>query len=438
MQKRRHRKSASIAICAFLLAFGGLNPAAQNMAQAGPAAHAVINEIQVDSVVGTGGTDDDWVELFNPTAAPVVLDGWSLQKTSSSGSSLSKQTLSGTIPASGYFLIVKDGASTTPELKQKADLLAASSFSLASNNIVYLVNDNSNIASSTGDPNIVDFVGFGTASYFEGSAAAPNAAEAKSITRSPDGEDTDRNSIDFILQDTPTPANSAQNEGDNIGGDVLLTVQLSADPITNLNANGADINFSVNADASAQVLYGLTDSYGSSTVLSDVIANNTNSITLAGLACDKTYHYSVYAEKGGGNDQTPDGQFKTLPCGIAVTSLAMTRTGAKASNNYADGWEWKFNISVWDMGEQFLKMKFSQWNGPNSLDAGGNMQYSVDNGSTWTDIISNNSYSAIGAHISGIDKSTNAGRQVEIVVRMKVPAGTLMGHYSANYGILTE
>ena len=43
----------------------------------------LITEVQIDSIVGTGGTNDDWVELYNPNGSDVSLKGWSVQKFSS-------------------------------------------------------------------------------------------------------------------------------------------------------------------------------------------------------------------------------------------------------------------------------------------------------------------------------------------------------------------
>ena len=83
-------------------------------------------------------------------------------------------------------------------------------------------------------------------------------------------------------------------------------------------------------------------------------------------------------------------------------------------------------------------MKFNQWTGAGSLNSGGNMKYSVDNSATWVDIAENGIYPVSGVNISGIDNSANAGRQVKILVKMKVPTGTSAGYYNSSYGILTE
>ncbi len=431
---RRTSISAGIFFAVCLFAAGA------NAASAGIAGHVVINEIQVDSIAGAGGTDDDWVELYNPTAAAVNLEGWSIQKASGSGGTLVNQPLSGTIQAGGYFLVVRDGATTSQSLRDIADLLAPDAFSIANNNIVYLVNDQTAIANNLTDPNIVDFAGFGIAAYYEGTAAAPGISETKSISRVPDGEDTDQNSIDFVIRDNPTPQHSVAVSQNSIGGTVVLTVTPGTQAVKDISATGANIEFSVNSDGQAKIRYGLDSTYGSETDFSAFSENTARTISLTGLQCGTLYHYSVFAENSLGteNDSTADAVFETLPCGLMLNSLVMTKTQAKANNQYADGWEWKFNLTVWNMGETKLKMKFDAWTGPAALDAGSNMEFSSDNGATWMPIGGNGAYPAIGADISQTDLSPDDGRQVEMIVRMKVPHGTLAGYYDSNYGILTE
>ncbi len=441
MQTRRNCKIPILTTGIFLIFGIGICLLSADKARADLADYVVVNEIQTDSISGAGGTNDDWVELYNPTAGDIVLDGWSIQKTSSSGlaSSIRKTTLSGTIAAGGYLLIVRETATTT--LTEMADILALDSFSLADHNIVYLVNNDVNITDYT-DENIIDFVGFGTASYYEGSGAAPNPPDTKSIARYQDGEDTDNNDVDFVVQDNPTPQNSEEDD-DGVDGTVLVTITPNAQPVQNIGPTSADIVFQVNSDGNALINYGLDDSYGSSTVAEAISANIDKTISLDGLNCETTYHYSIYAENTSGDDSdnTIDATFTTLPCGIVVHDITITKTAAKANDVPEDGWEWVFDITVWDTSETILKMKFDQWdqsNGVETVDAGGNMQFSVDNGVTWFNITANGDYPALGADISGIGNDDTAGRQVAITVRMKVPVGTLAGHYDSSYGILTE
>lgn len=410
-------------------------------AQAALATHAVINEIHIDSVSGAGGYDDDWVELYNPTDSAVTLDGWSLQKHNATGGSFYNQALSGTIAAGGYLLVVRDGSTTAAALTAAADVLASDSFSLTNDDTVYLVNDGTDVTPGSPGAHVVDYVGYGSTSYHEGAAPAPAIAEATSIARVPAGEDTNDNSADFAVQATPSPQ-SAGDGSSNVSGTVALTLTPASEPAQNIGATTADIVFSVNADASVVVNYGLDAGYGSASASQTVAANTETGVTLEGLACGTVYHYSIEATNSADaadTDATADATFATLPCGIELDDLTMTKTSAKAKDAYTDGWEWNFAITVWNEAETSLKVKFNAWSGAGILAAAGNMRYSVDGGSTWTNITANGSYPATGIDISAVDTDTvTAGRQVDILVQMKVPTGTAAGEYVSQYGILTE
>ena len=101
MERRRKERTPLGFYLGVFLCFGFGLALGSSPAKAALADHVVINEIAIDSVVGSGGTEDDWVELFNPTSQAVVLDGWSIQKSSAAGTSFTRQALTGTIPAGG-------------------------------------------------------------------------------------------------------------------------------------------------------------------------------------------------------------------------------------------------------------------------------------------------------------------------------------------------
>jgi len=207
---------SKVGLSALFLAAFFLLSATSTQAVVGIANHIVISEIQTASVL-TGGVNDDFVELYNPTNSAIDLSSWSIQRTTGSGSGLYRKQLAGTIPAHGFYLIIRDNDNTTPELLAKADILASGSgFSLADNNIVYLVSNTENITDSD-DADIVDFVGWGSASFFEGAAAsnpvAGTSLERKSADIDVAGEgnawDTNNNSLDFFVNTTPYPQNSS-------------------------------------------------------------------------------------------------------------------------------------------------------------------------------------------------------------------------------------
>ena len=83
-----------------------------------PSAHAanpgdvVINEI---AWMGTeASTSDEWIELYNTTASDIDLTGWTLD----AADGTPNITLSGTIPAHGYFLLERTEDDTIPTLTE--------------------------------------------------------------------------------------------------------------------------------------------------------------------------------------------------------------------------------------------------------------------------------------------------------------------------------
>ncbi len=171
--------------------------------------HLVISEIQTRSVANA---DDEFVELYNPTSSPVVIDGLRLRLGASSNLI---DSMNGTIPAHGFYLVSKPGANLP--IASDATYSASSSAITSSSTITLLDTDHATI---------IDRVGLGTATLFEtASAATPSAGgsierKAKS-TSTPtsmqsggvdefegNGEDTDNNASDFNIRDISNPQNA--------------------------------------------------------------------------------------------------------------------------------------------------------------------------------------------------------------------------------------
>ncbi len=246
-----------------------------------------------------------------------------------------------------------------------------------------------------------------------------------------------------------------QHEYVLIAGDVLgqtktttVSYLVVADTVTNVNITdftvsgltdtSITLDWTTDATASASVVDFFTS--GSSALnQAAVIAVTDNSITYGGLTANKQYTVVMKSKvTGQTNYTTLTTMFTTAASntGLSVDSIQMTKTYATADNTYANGWAWKFNVTVNDMSETLVAMKFAQWvSGSNLLSAGGNMQYSVDNGVTWTPIVTNATYGA-NVNVAAIDNDAlSGGRQVEFLVQMKVPALTPGGSYSTSYGI---
>ena len=152
----------------------------------------VVNEVQTS---GTGGLDDEWVELFNPQSCPVDISGWTLRHTSATGTSASTVFTAGagtTLGAKGYGVV------------------AGMTYSAAAATIGAF---NSGVLSDTGGglglydgSALVDSMGYGagaTNPFVQGSPA-PSEGSGQSIARVPNGTASGNNASDFKAS-TPTP-----------------------------------------------------------------------------------------------------------------------------------------------------------------------------------------------------------------------------------------
>lgn len=163
---------------------------------AAPASHIVISEIQTGSV---SDSSQEFVELYNPTSTSISVDNWTVEYASAAGTTWTKKaTLTGTIPAFGYFLLATAGYAS-------GDGIMTSGLAGTSGHI-RLKNTNGAV---------IDLVGWGAATHPEGSAIdAPTSGG--SIERVPgrlnslagNGEDNDNNATDFVLRETAEPQRS--------------------------------------------------------------------------------------------------------------------------------------------------------------------------------------------------------------------------------------
>lgn len=146
----------------------------------------VINEVKTE---GTGGANDEMIELYNSSSCAVDLGNWTIKYQSGGGSS---PTVRATFPngasiGANAYLVLTPGGSTalTPGMS-------------ASDGQVGLLDDTSKI---------VDAVAWGTVtsgSYREGQSASA-APSNGSIGRSPNGGDTNNNKTDFKGYGTASP-----------------------------------------------------------------------------------------------------------------------------------------------------------------------------------------------------------------------------------------
>lgn len=166
-----------------------------------PANHVLISELRTR---GASGANDEFVELYNPTGADILLSNWKLKKISGCGSTQTDLvTLNITLEAGQHFLIVNDASS----LITSADATYPSSKAIADNGGVGLF-DSTNTK--------IDSVGMCAGLAFaEGTALTSLTTSVdQGYERNIGGlsgtcDDTDDNSADFHLQAPSDPQNNS-------------------------------------------------------------------------------------------------------------------------------------------------------------------------------------------------------------------------------------
>ncbi|MBE7438690.1 MAG: lamin tail domain-containing protein [Spirochaetales bacterium] len=160
----------------------------------------VINEIGWD----TSAAADDFIELYNPGSFAIDLAAATahIQRDSDcnlSSGSPDKLALTGSIPAGGYYLLARDTGIHAGSADQTF------TFTLNADDCVALTSSSTNLT-ATNNSHLVDFVAFGNAVDRENGSVAPGS---KTLSRCPNGTDTNDNGADFLSR--PTSIDAANN-----------------------------------------------------------------------------------------------------------------------------------------------------------------------------------------------------------------------------------
>jgi hypothetical protein len=175
----------------------------------------------ISQIYGGGGNSgapwrNDFMEIFNPTAAPVVMSGWSLQYASAAGSTWQITPLNATIPAGGYYLVQQGSGGANGQPLPAPDVVGTINMSAQAGKVALVNNTTALTCGTTGNrclpnPSIIDLVGFGaTAQDWEGTGPVGTLSNSTSASRQDGGcIDTDDNASDFLVISAITPRNSA-------------------------------------------------------------------------------------------------------------------------------------------------------------------------------------------------------------------------------------
>jgi hypothetical protein len=188
------------------------------------------SQVVISQVYGGGGNggatyQNDFIELHNRGLTPVTLTNWSVQYASATGtgdfggSTSLRVSITATIPAGGYFLVKGASAAAIGAPLPGADATNTNLDLAGANGKVALVkqtaslgcNGGSNVCNAAQLALIADLVGYGTANFFEGAAAAGALSNTTAAHREDAGGgfavgcvDTHDNFADFTVA-TPSP-----------------------------------------------------------------------------------------------------------------------------------------------------------------------------------------------------------------------------------------
>ncbi|NEU73154.1 DUF4347 domain-containing protein [Hassallia byssoidea VB512170] len=258
------------------------------------------SNIVISQVYGGGGNSgatykNDFIELFNRGTTAVDVSTWSVQYASDTGTSWTRTNLFGTIAPGSYYLIQLAGGANGAILPT-ADKVGTTDINTTKGKIA-LVKSTTALTTSSftdanpTDPNIVDFVGYGTTANAYENVAAPAPSNITSIVRTGGNSDTDKNSTDFIVgvpnprnktaQPTPTlsSSTSALSYNENagfVGIDNAITVTDS----DSANFNGGKLVVDFTSGANTNDILLIVNNYP--TFIAGVDIPGLNQIIIAG------------------------------------------------------------------------------------------------------------------------------------------------------------
>jgi hypothetical protein len=186
---------------------------------AAPAARGASPGLVLSQVFAGGGNSgatfaNDYVELFNRGTTAVDLSGWTIQYATAAGTSWQATALTGSVAPGRYFLVQLASGGTAGAAVPAPDANGTTNLA-ASGGKVALVHDanalgcGASAGSCSANSLVVDLLGYGSATDYEGGGPAPALGNTTAALRAGDGcTDTDVNSADFSTA-TPAPRNSA-------------------------------------------------------------------------------------------------------------------------------------------------------------------------------------------------------------------------------------
>jgi hypothetical protein len=166
-------------------------------------AHLVISQIYGAGGNSNASLKNDYIEIFNPTSAPVSLSGLSVQYASSAGTSWSNNTAlpAKTLQPGQYFLVSEFSGGANGSALPAADATGTINMSGTAGKVALVKGTTALPAAATPtSTNVIDWVAFGSgATPAEGGAPTATLSPTTAAFRTNACVDTDKNSADFTV-----------------------------------------------------------------------------------------------------------------------------------------------------------------------------------------------------------------------------------------------
>jgi Lamin Tail Domain len=186
---------------------------------AAPAAESASSDLVVSQLFAGGGNSgapftNDFVELFNRGSTSVDISSWTIQYASAGGSTWQSTALSGSVPPGRYYLVQLASAAAIGSPLPTPDASGTTNLAVSGGKVALvrgsaLLSCGASAGSCSGNSQIADLIGYGSAVDYEGAGAAPAMSNTLAEIRGGEGcTDTDDNSSDFTTA-SPSPRNSS-------------------------------------------------------------------------------------------------------------------------------------------------------------------------------------------------------------------------------------
>lgn len=216
------------ALLIFVLLLLVLAPASPGTSSGG----LVISQVYAGGGNSGAAYTNDYVELLNRSSSSVDLSGWTLQYASAASTSWQATSLSDSIPAGHYFLVVLASSGSTGAAVPAADATGTTNMAVSGGKVALVhgtdaLSCGTSAGSCSAVSTVADLVGYGSATDYEG-AGAPALSATLAALRAGDGcTDTDANDADFAAA-AAAPRNTSSAAASCAGGGGGSTVTQSA------------------------------------------------------------------------------------------------------------------------------------------------------------------------------------------------------------------